>query len=357
MFLYWGRRGLTQFVLELARDVHVRFPTSSTVSVSRQNECFDQFEQLGSRQFPITTFPTPLGAVTQLWRLPSVRDNLIARLLADDTQAVIDLMPHVWSVSIVDAIKATGAKYIPIVHDATVHPGDYRSRFAKAHLDRAWSRADRVITLSRAVSSGLIASGGVDRGLISTLFHPDLTYSSMNRSRAIDVPLRLLFLGRIMPYKGLGLFLDAVDILRAQGIAVHVGVCGEGNLAEHESRLAAQNAEVINRWLETEEIGTLLSRYHAVALSHTEASQSGVAATALGGGLPAIATPVGGLIEQVIEGKTGVVALRVDASAFAEAAARLVGEPGLHPRLCAGIVASRAQRSMARFVDECLALV
>ena len=81
------------------------------------------------------------------------------------------------------------------------------------------------------------------------------------------------------------------------------------------ARLEAIGAEVVNCWLDASEIGPVLARYHAVVLSHTDASQSGVAAAAIGAGVPVVAMPVGGLIEQVVDGVTGLVALRADARA------------------------------------------
>ncbi len=69
-------------------------------------------------------------------------------------------------------------------------------------------------------------------------------------------------------------------------------------------------ANVVNRWLNEEESPTALSAHHAVVLAHIEASQSGVAASAVGAGAPIISTPVGGLREQVVDGETGLLAER-----------------------------------------------
>ena len=112
---------------------------------------------------------------------------------------------------------------------------------------------------------------------------------------------------------------------------------------------------MVNRWLGADEIAAALQRYDAVVLSYIEASQSGVAAAAYGSGMPVIATPVGGLSEQVQEGVTGVMAARVDARALAEAAKRLF-EPTFYGAVCAGIRQASQERSMAKFVREIVAL-
>jgi glycosyltransferase involved in cell wall biosynthesis len=92
-----------------------------------------------------------------------------------------------------------------------------------------------------------------------------------------------------------------------------------------------------------------------MVLSHVEASQSGVAAAALGAGMPVVATPVGGLIEQILDGRTGVVALRADAAALSEALEDLLLNPVLYNSICANIAATRETRSMGRFAKECIA--
>ena len=53
MFVYWGRRGgLTQFTLELAKEAVARPGLNATISISRQNEVFEDFAQFGDHLFP-----------------------------------------------------------------------------------------------------------------------------------------------------------------------------------------------------------------------------------------------------------------------------------------------------------------
>ena len=163
-----------------------------------------------------------------------------------------------------------------------------------------------------------------------------------------------MFMGRIMDYKGLPLFVDMAEQLREHGMPVEIGVFGEGNLGSYAQKLHELGAEVINRWLTNEEIGRALSSYHAMVLSHTEASQSGVAAAALGAGMPVIATPVGGLVEQIQAGINGVLAQRCDASALAEAAKMLLLNRQLYESVCRNTELHRASISMDRFVEDCV---
>jgi glycosyltransferase involved in cell wall biosynthesis len=364
MFTYWGRRGLTQMTHDIAATALADPDGEATVCVSRQNEAFDTFAALGPSIFPVDTFAANSGALTSAWRIPLLRRSLLARLKADRTEAVIELMPHVWSPAIMPAVQASGVRYISIIHDAKPHPGDYRTRVVNRLLDRVRHQADRLITLSEVVAAQVAADDPVLASKLTPLFHPDLVFRSKARAPAMPLappqaghPLRLLWLGRIMPYKGLPLFLDAVEHLRGAGVAVKIGVFGEGALGECRARLDAlgSEAEVVNRWLTDAEIADILPRFHSVVLSHVEASQSGVASTALGAGLPIVATPVGGLVEQIRDGETGILAERVDAPALAAAIMRLLHDPELFRRMTETIAARRHDRSTKRFVDACIA--
>ena len=66
MFSYWGRRGLTQFALELARTALVTPGIAASISISRQNECFHAFTEFGAALFPVDTFASNSG---MLWPL------------------------------------------------------------------------------------------------------------------------------------------------------------------------------------------------------------------------------------------------------------------------------------------------
>lgn len=354
MFIFWGRRGsLTQFTLEVARAAigHPKF--SATISVSRQNESYQSFAALGESIYPVDTFSTGAGALSHSWRVPILR-NQLHRLIQDEgVDAIIELMPHIWSPLVMPVVRKAGARYCPVIHDARAHPGDYTA-WATPVLGKTVRFADTVITLSNAVASQLVDSGLVAPNKVRTLFHPDLSYAPMQERRTPPPlgPFRLLFLGRIMAYKGLPLFLDMIEHLRGEGIAVDAGVYGDGSLGASAERIQRLGITLANRWLTDDEITMVLPQYDAMVLSYVEASQSGVAATAYGSGMPVIATPVGGLTQQVINGVTGVIAERVDAPALAAAAKRLLMDDVFYRSACANIRRMREDRSVKRFVDQ-----
>ena len=114
-------------------------------------------------------------------------------------------------------------------------------------------------------------------------------------------------------------------------------------------RLAALNAVVINRWLDYDEVTAVHGEYDCMVLSNIEASQSGVVALAYGLGMPVVATPVGGLTEQIKDRQSGLIAQSVSAAALADAMELFLQDAQLRARLLKGVAQAQAEFSMARF--------
>lgn len=359
MFLYWGRRGgMIQFTSQLMKSALADPSIKPILSISRQNEAFESFQSFAPSLYPVDTFTHSIGAITASWRLPGLISSLIETLRKQEVQAVVNLMPHVWSPFIANSIRAKGILFATIIHDVMPHPGD-PTAIVNRHLLSEATRADRVITLSSSVYKQLMASKYIQKKDVITLYHPDLLYGVQAGAQQRDAraPLRLLFLGRILPYKGLGLFTEALEILRDRGVDVRIGVFGEGSIELYRERLRALGAEIVNHWLSTDEIACALSRYDAIALSHTESSQSAVAAAAFGAGLPVIATPVGGLVEQVETGRTGVLAKAATPAAFADAIAMMAENNKLYEQCRNYLQQAADTRSMDRFVSDLVSFV
>ncbi|HTV46283.1 MAG TPA: glycosyltransferase family 4 protein [Stellaceae bacterium] len=347
---------MPRLTLELAGAAASRPDIDLSLSIARQNLLFAEHAWLGDRLLPIDTFGSAAAMVRSLPAISHRVGDIERQFRQRGVRAAIVLMAHLWTPLLAPRLKRAGIAYIPVVHDATAHAGDLTG-LANRWLQRDLRHADRIITLSRAVAAALVASRRASAGRIELLFHPDLCYGSRPAEIAGDAhPLRLLFFGRILRYKGLPLFVDALDLLSRRGTQVQAGVFGAGQLGACGPRLRALGAEIVNRWIDDREIPAILARHDVVVLSHTSASQSGITATAFGAGLPVVATPVGGLVEQVEHGKTGLVACRVDAEALAEAIAALAEDRARLRAMAAEIGRRSGRRSMAAFADRLVAI-
>lgn len=352
-FIYLGRRGsLGRFTLELAQAAAGSDQYEFEFIISSNNEIAEEFEKFDLTVTKIETFDraTPYNLFAGFF---SARRALMEHFSKRRPLAVVTLMPHVWSPLLAPQIRKLGIKYLTVIHDVIPHPGDATAWMTR-WLSRDAKHADLVITLSRAVAERILEKRLVEPARILPLFHPDLLFESSlaNRELPRDRPLRLLFFGRIMKYKGLSLLIDAVEMLRKEGVNIDLGVAGSGEIGTDLERLERLGAEVINRWIPDTEIGSILARYDAMACSHIEASQSGVACTAFGNAMPVVAMPVGGIAEQVIDSKTGVLARRSTPLAFADATHRLAVMPGLYESISNYLTETANDRSMDRFLNE-----
>jgi glycosyltransferase involved in cell wall biosynthesis len=154
-----------------------------------------------------------------------------------------------------------------------------------------------------------------------------------------------------MAYKGLPLFVEACEILRARGFSFRIGVAGEGSLRDVRARLEALGADITNRWIAPDDVESVVKDHDVMVAANVEASQSGVIALAYGYGLPVIATPVGGIVDQVAHGQSGLLASDVSAAAIADAMQRVLSEPDLLGRLRGGVREQQQIHSMSPFLD------
>ena len=353
MFMYLGRRGaLGRFTLELAQCAATLEGVQSRFMISSFGDLTAEIKRTGAYVLEVPTYDS-VNAITFVRNYLSARKSMLAEIKRQRPMAVITLMPHIWSPLLVPAIKRCGVFCGSIVHDAVGHPGDDTAQLMPWLLRDA-KQADLALTLSRTVADRLVTRNLVKAERTRAMFHPDLNFGSAlaNRERDMSRPFRLLFFGRIMTYKGLPLLLDALNLLRANGVKFTLCVAGAGNLDKEREILGKLDAEIINRWLADSEIGALFARHDAVVCSHIEASQSGVAATAFGNLMPVIATPVGALTEQVLDGLTGVLARSVSARALAGAIQRLIEEPHLYEQISSHLTATAEVRSMECFLHQ-----
>jgi glycosyltransferase involved in cell wall biosynthesis len=255
-------------------------------------------------------------------------------------------MPHVWGLALQRAARRAGSRTLLIVHDADPHPGERRPLFDWL-VRREIRSSDRVVTFSSHVADRLAARGDVPDGRIVRLFHPIFRFGAQPTGRG--APFRLLFFGRILPYKGVGMLLDAYARLRRAGVNVSLRVVGRGEIDAPAGLKAQSGLTIETGWVAPSAIGVILAHADAVALPYLEASQSGVVAAAYGAGLPVVATPVGGLAEQVVHRRTGMLADSPAAADFAEAIRQLIETAGLYEACRSGVAAHAEIQSPERF--------
>lgn len=337
---HWGRRGGgPRYTLELARVLAPRPDMDVFLSLSRQSEIYKAFDDIPvAGRFDIDTYESVPQFLRRTAQLPWLRRRFRLYLRQNDIDVVFCTMDHLWGPLMAGAIHAAGALYLLTVHDAIRHPGEDQG-WRRWLLRRDIAASDSALVLSQSVGESLSANYHYPPGrtYLSTHGHFGGEARQLPRELPCDRPLRLLFFGRILPYKGLDLLLEALSILRTEFPEIELEIWGSGDLAAYRATLEHTSyVRVENRWIAEHEIAGIFERTDLAVLPYREASQSGVVATAFAWGMPCVATPIPGLCEQVVEGVTGAIAAGVSAEDFSSAVARVLRDPELYRRLSTG---------------------
>lgn len=141
---------------------------------------------------------------------------------------------------------------------------------------------------------------------VTVIPHASFRYYVNNETADKSIKNRIGFLGRIEPYKGLDLLIDAFE--KQTNKQLKLIIAGSGSIEESLRKRILNNPkiELINRYIEDEEFQSIIDRIDFIVLPYKRASQSGVIPMAFAFGKTVIATKVGALDEQVPDG-TGIL--------------------------------------------------
>jgi glycosyltransferase involved in cell wall biosynthesis len=173
--------------------------------------------------------------------------------------------------------------------------------------------------------------------------------------------LRILFVGRFIPFKGMGLGLRALAEVRARGVDARLTMIGQGPLREHWEALAVElGIESAVGWVPWMSQADLLAAYGAYDLllfPSLNDSSGNVVLEALAGGLPVVCLDLGGPA-QIADGSCGrivPVAERSQAqvvSGLADALQEIAGDTALAERLRRGALARARRFAWAEVVSR-----
>lgn len=156
-------------------------------------------------------------------------------------------------------------------------------------------------------------------------------YLRWRREEWSEEPGTVLFFGRINAYKGLRVLLEAWEQVTASCPDAKLVIAGRGHdLPAYRERIRnTPRCQLVDRFIPSEEVAQLFTQCSIVVLPYIEATQSGVLATAIAFGKPAVVTRTGSLPEMVEDGQTGFVVEPNNAQALAHALIRLLQNDNL----------------------------
>jgi glycosyltransferase involved in cell wall biosynthesis len=225
-------------------------------------------------------------------------------------------------------------------------------RLLRHARDRALGRAALIVVPSEAFAA-VAAGWGIDRGRIEVVPHavsaPALgDRDELRRRHGVDGPT-LVFAGRLVPQKALGVALRAVarnegvrlllvgdgpERAKVEALAREVGLDGRARF------LGARPRAAVFELLRAADASLLSSHWESFGL---------VVAEALAVGTPVVAAAAGGVGEVLDDGRNGLLVPAGDVDALAEAIGRFFADGELRDRLRAA-----AAESVRRLAPEAI---
>lgn len=234
------------------------------------------------------------------------------------------------------------------IHDVVPHLGSVdASNWVQAWISgRLLATADAYVVHGGWLAEQLIRRDRFDkRKPVFSIPHGPV-FSAIPPTRPLPQQPTVLFFGRIDYYKGLDIFVEAVERSATTIPGLTAIVAGRGGDAQRclEHMTRPELFEWKLGFVPDEALADLFFRASAVVLPYREASQSGVIPLAYAHGRPVIATAVGALPEAVWDHSTGLLVDHADAAEVGEAMRELFCTPGL--------LEAMAKRARAIVTDE-----
>ncbi|CAN5268504.1 hypothetical protein BH20ACT13_BH20ACT13_16120 [soil metagenome] len=191
----------------------------------------------------------------------------------------------------------SGLTRVTTVHDPAPHPGQPQlPRFQEA-IRRRWIRGSAAVVVHGEALIGALPGWARPRHVAV------IPHGAAVRQHPLPIPSRptVLLFGRLEPYKGVEVLLQAMKLVWAERPEVRLIVAGSGPEASHVPD--DHRIELRQGYVPEAELDTLFGEATIAVLPYVEASHTGVGTYALGRGVPTIVTDVGALGEIAVDSR------------------------------------------------------
>jgi glycosyltransferase involved in cell wall biosynthesis len=287
--VYLGRRGggakITKIISEDLETSNVF--SLAGICLRKDNELGKEYDQ--SKVVNLFDGLVSIGTLLKIIQYALVPKKLLLDVRLSSNGLCLVPMISPLGLIVESLLKVQGVTVIRLLHDFEKHPGDkWPPRFLIRNLIKS---SDFLIALSNEVAHK-IKSKNPKIGL-SVYPHPVFDFPTSEIERVTSNKY-ILYVGRIREYKGVENLIAAFDNLEVNGL--ELVIAGEGKLkAKTNPRI-----NVINRWLQENEIASLVKNSEAVVFPYIEASQSGFLPYCVSENKKVVVTPLLGLLEQTI---------------------------------------------------------
>lgn len=219
--------------------------------------------------------------------------------------AIYSPMGHFWEKFIIPYCKCKMT--IKTIHDVVLHHGEDSLKYKVIRWLFSYKAQKYVILSSTFIPE--LNRRGISTSNIIVIPHAVFKgYNDNMNERDFKQYNRFLFFGRIIKYKGIDVLLEALPKVIQKIPNVKLVIAGNGILQNEELiNSYKENIELHIKWIADNQVKEYFKDIDFVVLPYTHASQSGVIPLSYSFGKPVIATRVGGIPEQVENGKTGIL--------------------------------------------------
>ena len=296
--------------------------------ISEQAENYQDYIKNGIKVVSFNTYNGSISALLSILRLPFIIKVFTAYIHSHNIKNIYCTMPHIWNCFISSRFAETKINYLLTIHDATQHQGE-ENVILNWLMNRDRRNADGIVVLTEHVKE-LLKN---ENKPIYVIPHPAFSFGDgkVTPKKINNKTIKLIFFGRIHPYKGLDILIDAYQSLCKKNDRFSLSIYGAGDMTPYNKEIITlPRVNVHNRWIQDSEIDLIMKNHDICVIPYRDASQSGVIPTALACGLPVVATPVAGLKEQIENGKTGLFADNITSKALLEAIENLANNQSLY---------------------------
>ena len=244
-------------------------------------------------------------------------------------------------IAYVAAAKICGARVLYQVHGGAWDEFERKGGVFARLMRRLLHWPDLIVVLSREQLGAFSRAAPAQAVEIVPNGIDHTPYLRYNRAAAEAgaLPLRLIYIGRLVPAKGLLETIEGLRIARSQGVNARLVIAGNGpeepRLRQYarEAGLAREVAFVGAAYGEHK--AQLLAQADALALASYSEGLPYALLEAMAAGVVPIVTPVGAIPDVVTEGEHGLLVAPRDAEAIAQAITRLAADRALLVRMSA----------------------
>ena len=320
-------------------------------------------EALAQVRAPVTYLQRQLKPI-DLWdtlrlgdaQLPGSLESALPHLLAvdpEDAAQAVELASlvvahgvhhlHAHFASVAATVARLAARMAGVTYSFTAHAKDvFHDEVNPAELGQKLADAAAAVTISDYNLAFLRSTYGARSDRVVRIYN-GLDLEALLPSVPLRRPPRVVGVGRLVEKKGFDRLIDALALMVRGGRTVRLDLVGAGPeeeaLRARTAALGLTGVVTFHGPLPQGRALGLIKQAAALAapcVVGTDGNRDGLPTVVLEGlalGTPVVATPVTGIPEAVVDGRTGLLVPEGDVAALAAALGALIDQPGLRCRL------------------------